>query len=88
MKIECPNCKGTITVSGLGRKSLPITFNNVSKALQLNNQGRPDLTNTALAIEEKTGIKVSPAFVLMRLRKEASARGIKYDKLVTKIGVR
>lgn len=72
-------------VKGLGRKTLPIAFNIVYKAFQLNKRGKPDLTNTALRIKKKTGIEVSPAFVLLRLRKEAVDRGITYDELVAQL---
>jgi len=81
--VKCPYCGKVI--QGLGRKTLPVGFNIVYKAFQLNKKGKPDLTNTALMIKEETGIKVSPAFVLLRLRKEAVVRGITYDELVTQL---
>ena len=75
MEITCPKCKNAIVLNGLGRKTLPIAFKIVYKALRYNLKGKPDLTNTALEVKRRTGINVSPAFVLMRLRKEAIAKG-------------
>jgi len=85
MIIKCPKCGESITVEGLGRKKAPITFINVSKALQWHldgyREGKPHLINTAKEIYTIFGIKVTPGFVLLRLRKEASRRKISYDEL-------
>jgi len=85
MKITCPKCGNVIVVNGIGRRRLPIAFNIVSKAFQLNRKGKPALTKMAMGITRETGIKVSPAFVLFRLREEAVDRGLTYDGLVAQI---
>ena len=85
MKIQCPKCKKIIVVKGIGRKAYPIAFKIVYKALRLNSKGNPDLTNTALRVERETGIKISPAFVLQRLRKEAAKKNMTYDELMAQI---
>jgi len=85
MKITCKKCGNVIVVKGLGRKRTPINFNIVSKALQLNEKGKPALTKMALAISKEKGIDVSPALILLRLREEAVKRGLTFDELVAKM---
>jgi hypothetical protein len=85
MEITCNKCGSTITVKGLGRKRTAINFNIVSKAFQLNEKGKPALTKMALAINREKGVNISPALVLLRLREEASKRGITFDELIAQI---
>jgi len=35
MKVQCPNCGGSVVVNGLGRKPLNIPLKNVCEALQV-----------------------------------------------------
>ena len=89
MKIQCSNYGNTIVVDGLGRKRLPIPFNNVSKALQWHSRGhwrgKPHFLNTAKQILKLYGVKVTPGFVQMRLKEEARVRGIAYDDFVAQL---
>lgn len=88
--IACPKCGTKIPVSGsrgnrLGRKSRDITFTNVCKALQIASRGKPDYTDSAKVLEKLTGEKVSPAFIWMRVKREADKRGISRQSLLEEI---
>ena len=89
MKIRCSNCGSDIRVNGLGRKRLPIPFNNISKVLQWHSmghwQGKPHFLNTAKKIFKLYGIEVAPGFVQLRLQEEARVRGIAYDELLAQL---
>ena len=89
MERKCPNCGAMIAMRGLGRKRLPILFNNVSKALQWHSRGyrrgQPHFLNTAKKIFELYGIEVTAGFVQLRLQEEAANRGISYDELIGQI---
>lgn len=85
MIVRCPGCGKEFPVSGLGRKTKAVTFNNVCKALQTDSSGHPRFSETARKIGEIFGIFVSPAFVYMRLKREAECRGLTMVELAKEV---
>lgn len=89
MEIKCQNCGSLVVVNGIGRKSLPIRFNNVCKHLRWHSRGRrvgqPHFLNTSKEIYRLLGVRVSPGFVQLRLQREARDRGITYSELLAQI---
>lgn len=89
MEKRCPNCGAMVVMRGLGRKRLPIPFNNISNVLQWHSRGfwrgKPHFLNTAKKILELYDIEVTAGFVQLRLQEEAAQQGKTYDELIGQI---
>lgn len=88
--IICPKCGTEIpvttpTANRMGRKPYDIPFTIVCNALKVSSKGKPCYKKAALALEKKTGVRVSPAFVWMRVEREAKARGVSREELLKEI---
>lgn len=76
-QIPCPNCGHMIDVPTHGRKRKDIDFSIVSEAVrEALEKGIPMWTGAAGFIERDTDIKVSPAFVMYRMRRMAEEHGL------------
>ena len=85
--VTCPTCGTKIPVCSLGRKCYNINFTKVCKALggTLRGDGRPNYSAAAQWLEQEAGREVSPAFVWMRISREAEARGVSRGELLQKV---
>jgi len=85
--VICPSCGNKVPLGVLGRKRFNINFKNVCKALQgcLRKDGRPNYSAAAKWLELEAGKEVSPAFVWMRVSREAEARGVSREELLRKV---
>lgn len=84
MKITCEKCGHINTVNTGGRKNYAIPFTMVCKGLRWHSKGGIHLTNTAIEIKRLTGITVTPAFVSMRIRREAASKLMTTEELLAK----
>ena len=76
-QIPCPNCGHMVPVPTHGRKRKDIDFSIVSREVrEAMEKGLPMWTSAAGFIERDTGIKVSPAFVMFRMRRAAEEHGL------------
>ena len=90
VEITCPSCGAKIPISrargnAVGRKSYDIPFTIICNALEVSSKGKPCYKKAALALKEKTGVRVSPAFVWMRVKREAEARQISREELLREV---
>lgn len=86
--IVCPKCGTKIPVkSTVGRKSYGIPFTKVCKALQvtLKGHGSPNYSAAAKWLEREDGRGISPAYVWMRVKREAEAREISREELLREV---
>ena len=83
--ITCPTCGTNIPIptNAMGRKSYGIPFTKVCKALQA---CCGNYSATARWLMDETGInKLTPAFVWMRVKREANAREISREELLREV---
>lgn len=84
--ITCPNCgtKIPVATSRLGRKSYNIPFTKVCKALRVTKKrcGSPNYSGAAKWLEREDGRTISPAYVWMRIEREAEARQVSREELL------
>ena len=66
MKVKCPGCGKEFVVGGLGRKRLPVALAFVCKALQL---CAGNYSEAARVVSNELGEKVSPGFVMSRIKR-------------------
>ena len=87
--VTCPECGAKIPVAkgAVGRKSYSIPFTKVCKALQvtLKGDGRPNYSAAAKWLEREDGRGISPAYVWMRVKREAEAREISREELLREV---
>ncbi|MFC1938083.1 recombinase family protein [Chloroflexota bacterium] len=78
-----PRKQATKSGNSIGRKRLNFPFTNICKALWDNQR---NYSKTARQLQEETGIKrLSPAFVFMRVKREAEERGMTMEELLVEI---
>jgi len=83
-KKRCPHCGKPLPVNRSGRKNYPIAINIFCNALQYGSVNGVNLHKSAREIEKVTGIKVSPAYVKMRIQREGVAKGLTYAEFLAK----
>jgi len=87
--ITCPTCGTQIPIASnrLGRKSYNIPFTKVCKALQvtLKGDGSPNYSAAAQWLGREDGRGISPAFIWMRIKREAEAREISREELLREV---
>ena len=87
-EITCPQCRYIQKIelpNSLGRKRISITMSDICNALQLNKEGRPCWTDTALRLSKNTGQPATKGFVQSRFLRECEDRGITEYELVKEV---
>ena len=76
-----------VVIRRVGRKPKNVSFNKVCKALRncLREDGSPNYSAAARELLATAKVDVSPAFIFMRVKREAHARGVPVKDLLMSI---